>query len=181
MGAINYYTSDYITLGIKPYEPEDLLNDSDFMQFIKEEWKIDIDKPYEKNYELRDAIRDEINELYSCDLENVNTEIEKYSFWYYHVTVKPGYYEGFTIDIENNFPCFYDDYIAKKEANKELTQLKQFLVACAGFGLVSCSPGWCTGYKDYSGTIADINRAIKEAREEIKHIPTWLQYKRGEK
>lgn len=50
MGTINYYTSNYITLGIKPYEPEDLLSDSDFMQFIKEEWKVDIDTPYENNY-----------------------------------------------------------------------------------------------------------------------------------
>lgn len=178
MGTVNYFTSDYITMGVKPYEASDLLNDSDFMQFVKNEWKIDIETPYENNYELRYAIRDEINELYTCDFENVKTEREKYSFWYYHVTVKPGYYEGFTIDIENNFHCFYDDYSMRREANKELTQLKQFLIACAGFGLVSCSPGLCTGYKDYNGTIKDINKAIKEAREEIKRIPTWSQYNR---
>lgn len=174
MGAINYYTSDYITLGIKPYDPEDLLNDSDFMQFIKEEWKINIDN----EAELYQAIQDQIEENYSCDLENVKTERAKYSFWYYHVTIKPGYYEGFTIDIENNFGLAYDDYISKREANKEITLLKQFLIKCAGYGLVACSPGWCTGYKDYIGTLKEINAAIKEMRKEVKIIPTWKQYER---
>ena len=40
MGAVNYFTSDYITLGIKPYETEDYSRDADFMQFIRDEWGV---------------------------------------------------------------------------------------------------------------------------------------------
>ena len=44
MGAINYYTSDYITLGVKPYEVDDYKNDPDFMEFIKEEYEVNTEK-----------------------------------------------------------------------------------------------------------------------------------------
>lgn len=32
MGAVNYFTSDYITLGLRPYDSWELENDSDFME-----------------------------------------------------------------------------------------------------------------------------------------------------
>lgn len=50
---------------------------------------------------------------------------------------------------------------------------------CAGLGLVQCSPGWCTGYNDYNGTIKAIKAAIKEMRDELRTIPTWAQYNRA--
>ena len=121
MGAINYLTSDYITMGIKPYDVDDL--------------------------------------FYSDDMDNIKYELNSHTFHYYHITIKPGYYEGFMLDIENNYPIAYDNYTDRKEANKEITEIKQFLIDCAGLGLVACSPGWCTGYSDYKGTI----RAIKDA------------------
>ena len=118
-----------------------------------------------------------IEECYSCDYENISYLLEKkYSFYYFHVVIKSGYYEGFTIDIENNFGVFYSDYIEKREAQKEVTLLKQFLIECAGLGLVSCCPSWCTSYSDYAGTINAINEAIKEIREEIRNTPTWNYY-----
>lgn len=46
-------------------------------------------------------------------------------------------------------------------------------------GLVKCSPGWCTGYADYNGTIAAIGEAIKAMRDEVKATPTWRQYNKG--
>lgn len=48
----------------------------------------------------------------------------------------------------------------------------------ARLGLVKCSPGWCTGYSDYNGTMAAIKAAIKSMREEAKQTPTWAQYER---
>lgn len=121
-------------------------------------------------------IYDEIRECYSCDILNVETILEHYDFCYFHVAIKPGYYEGFTLDIENNYPIAFDDYIDKRDAQKEITQLKKCLIDCAGVGLVSCSPGWCTGYKDYTETVEDIKAAIRDIREEVKHTPTWRQY-----
>jgi len=175
MGAINYFTSDYITLGIKPYDTEDYTRDAEFMQFIRDEWNIDTD---DENA-VYNAVQNQIAEDYSCDRLNVETELAKHGFYYFHVTIKPGYYEGFTLDIENNFPVAFDWWQEKRDAQKEITKLKQFLVACAGMGLVACAPGWCTGYSDYKQTLQKINEAVKEMREEVKTTPTWLQYNRA--
>lgn len=37
MGAINYFTSDYITMGLRPYDRSDLENDLDFMEEAREQ------------------------------------------------------------------------------------------------------------------------------------------------
>lgn len=174
MGTINYRTSDYITMGIKPYETDDYKNDSDFINFIREEWGIDTDN----ETEVYNAIREQIDFDYEQDIENVKSILDKYNFWFYHVAIKPGYYEGFSLDIENNFPIAYDSYEDKKAAQREITQLKQFLIDCAGIGLVCCFPGWCTTYFDYNETINRIKAAIKEIREESRNITTWTAAER---
>lgn len=106
---------------------------------------------------------------------------EKYDFYFYHVTIQPGYYEGFYIDIENNFSIFFDDYLEKKEALKEITQLKLFLIECINEGLVKYAPGWGTGYYNTTETITALKEVIKNMRLEIKLIPTAKQYFKGEK
>lgn len=172
MGAINYFTSDYITLGVKPYETSDFSENQDFLDFIREELNIDT----ENENAVYNAALDEIQNCYECDIENIKTELNKHNFYYYHIAIKPGYYEGFTLDIENNFGVAYGDYIEKREAQKEITEIKAFLVACAGLGLVECSPGWCTGYADYNGTLEAIKEAIQEMRQEARTTPTWRDY-----
>lgn len=171
MGAINYFTSDYITLGLRPYDTSDFESDSEGMEELQNE----CDK---YGGTLEDAIQDYIQSCYEADYANIETELAKHSFYYYHVVIKPGHYEGFSIDIENNFSVAFDNWEDKKDAQKEITELKQFLINCAGLGLVQCSPGWCTGYSDYSGTIAAIKEAVIEMREEVKQTPTWAQYER---
>lgn len=42
-------------------------------------------------------------------------------------------------------------------------------------GLVSCYPGWCTGYAGPDQTKTDILEGIRSEREYIKTIPTWYQ------
>lgn len=173
MGAINYFTSDYITLGLRPYDTGDFENDVAFMEEVTQEVN-------EYGGTIEEAINDYINTCYEDDFMNIECELKKHNFHYYHVVIKPGYYEGFTLDIENNFPVCYDGYIEKREAQKEITELKQFLIDCAGLGLVKCSPGWCTGYSDYNGTIAAIVEAVKGMRDEARNIPTWRQYEAKE-
>lgn len=172
MGAINYFTSDYITLGVKPYNYSDFESDLELMEEIKKEVE-------EYGGTVESAIDDLINSYYEDDESNIECELEKHRFYYFHVAIKPGYYEGFTLDIENNFPVAFDGWEDRREAQKEITEIKEFLTACAGMGLVKCSPGWCTGYSDYNGTIQTINAAIKEMREEVRTTPTWLQYNRA--
>lgn len=174
MGTINYCTSDYITLAFKPYNINDFTNDPEWLDFIQNEWGIDIN---DENA-IYQAAAEEINHYYEEDYCNIATELNKYYFYYFHVTIEPGYYEGFSINIENNFPICFDAYWEKRDAQKEITTIKQFLIDCAGCGMVECSPGWCTGYSNYKDTLKAINEAIKEMREEVKATPTWVQYQR---
>ena len=176
MGAINYYTSDYITLGIKPYSVSDYTEDREFLDFISEEWGVDL----ENEQEVLNAAYEQINFNYEADKDNAVSILNKYDFYYFHVELKPGYYEGFSLDIENNYSVCLDSYEDRREAQKEITQLKKCLLELAGVGFVSCSPGWCTGYKDYQGTLTAIHEAIKEMRDDYNIIPTWSQYERQE-
>lgn len=153
MGAVNYFTSDYITMG---FDCSTEYDENDFCCVEEME-----------NYRQQD-----IDELW----EVTQSILDKHRFYYFHVVIKPGYYEGFTIDIESNFPVCYDDYEEKREAQKEITAIKNCLLECAEIGLVRCSPGWCTGYYNKAETIAAIKEAIAEMREEAKQIPTYKQY-----
>lgn len=142
MGAINYKTSDYITLG---YNCNDIDYEDEFY------------------YEL-------INDEY----EQIKDVLKNEYFYYFHITLKPGYYEGFTIDIENNFSLCFDNYSEKLQALKEITQIKNFLLYIVNnFNINIVYPGWCTSYGDYKKTIEEINDAIKNMRSEVKTTPTY--------
>ena len=172
MGAVNYFTSDYITMGIEPYSAYDLENDQDFMDALRDEVN-------EYGGTMDEALECYIQTSYETDEMNIEFILEKYSFDYFHVAVKPGYYEGFTLDIENNYPVAFDGWEDKRAAQREITRLKKCLFECAGAGMVQCSPGWCTGYNDYKGTRKAIGDAIKGMRDEVKNTPTWAQYERA--
>lgn len=104
--------------------------------------------------------------------------IDNYSFYYWHVVIKPGYYEGFYLDIENNFPVCFDNWEEKQEAQKEITQIKRFLYDCVRAGLVKYSPGWCTGWSTEKETKIAILEAIATMRDEVRTTPTYTQYAR---
>ena len=172
MGAVNYFTSDYITMGIEPYSAYDLENDPDFMDALQDEVN-------EYGGTIDEALESYIQTLYETDEMNIEFILEKYSFYYFHVAIKPGYYEGFTLDIESNLPVAFDGWKDKRAAQREITSLKKCLIECAGVGMVQCSPGWCTGYNDYKGTCKAIGIAIKVMRDEVNSTPTWTQYARA--
>ena len=175
MGTINYKTSNYITMGINTdiYSIDELKKDKLFMKEMEEEVK---------EYELNSGVVDDeylqeyINLCYEDSYEQIKSELKAHEFCYYHITIEPGYYEGFHLYIENNCGVAYVSWTDRAEAQKEITEIKQFLINCAELGLVACFPGWGTSYLDYEGTLKEIDRAIKEMREEVKTIPTWRQY-----
>lgn len=171
MGTINYKTSDYITLGLKPYEREDFINDSDFKEEFEE---------YGFGRTLEEFADDQIQNYYECDYDNIKYLLDDYSFYYYKVKIEFGYYEGFSIDIENNFGIAFDSWEDKRDAQKEITKIREFLRLCSGFGLVECFPGWATGYSNREKTLKSIDAAIYEMRDEVKHTPTWLWYERNQ-
>ena len=143
MGTINYKQSDYITLGVKPYDETET-----------DAWLI-----YE---ELAD---------------DVQAELDEYFFRYFNVSLEPGYYEGFTVNIERNYDIF-DTAYDRQNAQREITQIYRMLISCANLGLVSCYPGWSTGYDDYETTLDAIKEATAEMRGGVRQTPTMWQYER---
>ena len=118
-----------------------------------------------------------IEEIFDAIAANLRNEY----FYFFHVTINPGYYEGFYINIEKNF-WFYDNYIEKREALKEVTRIKEFLQQCARhYGLCAVSPGWSTRYYSDAETETKIKEAVKEMRDEIRTAPTWATLPAGEK
>ena len=150
MGAINYKTSDFITLGYNT-----------------------------NNIDYEDEFYDE---LINDEYEEIKYLLEEENFYYFHIVIEPGYYEGFTIDIEHNFSYCYDDYFEKLQALKEITQIKNFLLYIVNnFNINAVYPSWCTSYADYKKTIEEINTAIIEMKTSVKNTPTYHILKvRGE-
>lgn len=149
MGAINYGTSDYITIGLEPYDIEDYCDENN-----------------EPDYEA-------MNDDYSDNLSNIEALLNHFDFAIFRVAIEPGYYEGFYIDIENNYGLCFDCWQDKRDAQKEITQLKEFLIACVNMGMCKVSPGWCTSYYSREDSIEAIKAAMKDLRDEVKQIPTW--------
>ena len=171
MGTVNYRTSDYITLGIEPLSAWDLEQDPGFMEEITEcaeEWGM----------EVEEAIYAYIRDTAEEDQYNAQEELDKHHFYYYRIKIEPGYYEGFSLDIESNFPVAFNDWQEKREVQKEITEIKTILHNLADLGLVEVWPGWCTKYQDRETTHKSIDKAIREMREDAKSTPTWLQYER---
>lgn len=148
MGAINYYTSDYITIGYN----------LDFVDYEDEFY----------------------HEVISDYYDQVKYRLEQEHFYYFHVVLKPGYYEGFTVDIEFNYKCCFDYFREKREAQKEITQIKKFLLECINdFECCAVFPGWCTRYNNYTDSIKLLNEAVQEMRQEVNNTPTYKNYCKG--
>ena len=175
MGAINYGTSDYITMGIKPYDVEDYLNDSDFMDYARETIGEDANEEQIKEFEYG-----EISFDYEADYANGEEIINRYKNDYFHVVLQWGYYEGMYVEIESNNDMAFNDWEEKRDAQKAITQIGHMLNELASVGFVACSPGWCTSYADHSQTQKRINDAIHEMRDEAQRTPTWLWYERNQ-
>lgn len=122
------------------------------------------------------------NDIISDYYEQAALRLSDYNFYYFHVTIEPGYYEGFSINIEFNYPYCFDNYIEKREALKEVTQIKAFLMECIN----DCEccvvfPGWCTSYLNYKDSIKRLNEAAREMREAVKNTCTYSRLPEGEK
>lgn len=143
MGAINYGTSDIITLAVKPFDLDD--PDLDGMTY--------------------DERADYAGDCYEADYDNAAAIIGHYSFSFFRVAPAWGYYEGVYIELLDNFwPGSWAD---KRDALKEATRLKRLLLDLADVGFIRCTPGWCTGYSDHKGTVAAIRSAIRELKQRI--------------
>ena len=157
MGTINYKTSDYITLAEVPIDFNDIESE---VRANPEDYGLSDVSEVTDEY-----IYDIINELYDDDRGNVEAILNKYDFEFFELELEHGYYEGFEVLLDTDFDFYSEE--DRQEALKELPKLEKALTELAGVGMVSCTPGWSTGYEDYNGTIKDIKTAIEELTNAI--------------
>jgi len=162
MGAINYKTSDYITIVIEE-DAAAIASDPEFIEFLKDEGRAD---------NIEEEAAETAAQYYEDDRANYESIYTKYTFDFFTVELIPGYYDGLQIDIKLNNAIF-DDWTEKREALKEATKIKEFLTECAGVGFKACGPGWVTKYYTYAETLEKIKGATKAIKEEIKAAPTY--------
>lgn len=187
MGTINYGTSYYfnnaknnrewekdITIGLKPtsnYSDED----SGYTEWLEQEKSENEDFEYERydyDYEEDNFRRDEVTYF----IESGNTPD------HYKISLESGYYEGFYLNIENDIPWVFDDSKEKREYQKDITVLKEFLLKLINeYGLVVVYPGWCTGYADKNESVKEISEFIRNLRQEVKSVDTWRVYEKKRK
>ena len=165
MGTVNYKTSDIITIGLKPYEVWDFEHDPDFMK----------DAEYrciENGCSIFNWIEGTINEYTEDDYNRAQETIDKYSFDFFTVSIEPGHYEGFSIDIRNNLPGeFYNDE-EREEALNDADQLRELLITLVNdVCLVQVYPGWVTTYIDPAHSLTNVKKAMREVIAEINDTP----------
>lgn len=165
MGTINFRTSDYITLGPHPYDVRDFEADkpSIIENMLENGYRNITDNEfYEYVYRL-------IHDYYDDDCYNAKGVLEDYRFHYFDIEIDYGYYEGFSINIDYNYKGDnFSDIEEKREAKEETDKVKECLVNLAGIGLRACYPFWYTEYEDYDATLAKINEAVEEMKEDVR-------------
>lgn len=165
MGTVNYKTSSVITIGLKPYEYSDFERDPDFMKEARAQVT-------EYGGSVDDIIYSTMQEYTDDDRANAESIISRYNFEFFAVSVEPGYYEGFMIDISDNLPGEYWDADERKQALTEAASLGDMLEELVNTDcLVEVWPGWCTTYHDTDRTLTDIRKAIKGLIYDINDSP----------
>ena len=150
MGTINFHTGDFITMCNEPFDPF---------------------KYTEEGYE------DDMEALYKDVKAILNRET--FNDGYFKVTLDYGYYEGFSVTVDEGDYSYYDDLTEKKEAYDAVKGLQKCLEMIADVGMISCYPGWCMGYDfSYKATKRAIRKAMAKLRVYIQSVPTYRTYKR---
>lgn len=121
-------------------------------------------------YNLNNDVADyeEAQNDQSWTYDEVQDYIDELTLYYYDIHIKPGYYEGFYLDISDIDGDYYADDEDKQERVKELHKIGRALIDIANkFGLVSYAPGWSTGHANTGDTIRAIKKAVKKEITEI--------------
>lgn len=147
MGTINFRTSNYITIGLEPYDSDD---------FIDEEGSVDYGW---------------IDDQYREDFSNVDEILSRYDFDHFAVTIEWGYYDSFYLFIDNEWGEIFDWKEDREEAEKEVDSLEKLLLECIDLGLCEVWPGWCTTYRERDESIQAVKKAMEDLRKTIRETP----------
>ena len=157
MGAINYKTNNFVTVGYnipkKEKEAEGIATEAG--------------ETFDTN-----ALYYEEEEMQAEEIKDI---INNYNFNFFDVKLTAGYYQGFYIDFDFDFLYFYN-YQEKQETLKEATKLKKLLYELLQYDCVVCLPGWCTSYLNKTESKKEIKEAIKNLKEKIKNTLTEKRY-----
>lgn len=154
MGTVNYSTSQYVTVG---YDCRTEYARDDF-------WT---DEQEQRNFEI-EFLQEQTEKL-----------LGRYDFSVFGVKICQGYYEGFSVDLDPDIPAYFDSWQDKRDAQKEVTAVKRFLLDCIDLGLVVVRPGWCTGYLSPEESRETVAAAVKRMRYDVQNTPTRRNYKRA--
>lgn len=167
MGTWNYGNShDIVTLG--HYIGFDYYPDDEEIADEMEELNVSREKAIESLIESNSyMVQDDFDSIKS----HINNDLDLH---FYQVKAVEGYYSGFWIDIENDWLCI-DSYKDRAVIQKEITQIKKFLIKCVmEYGMRVHYPGWCVGWEDViENSIKKINEKIKEERQKVKKLPIF--------
>lgn len=159
MGTINYGTSKYITVGMKPYDYDDL-----------RKIVFECGSDYRKEEDVSDeAIADQNEYETNCEKEICQDILDKYSFDYFDLELKSGYYEGFYLDIESKFE---EELYSKEDMSRAMSEaivLKKVLydIIDNSKDMCVCHPGWCTAYLNAEDSKKEIDEAIDKIIDDI--------------
>ncbi len=147
MGTVNFMTSEYITIGLEPYDSDD---------FLTEDGEVDY------GY-MEDQYREDF-----CTFDDA---LSGYDFDFFDVRIEWGYYDSFCILIEHNWGDCFDWKEDREEAEKEVDPLEKLLLECIDLGMCEVWPGWCTKYRTREESIQAVKKAMEELRKAIRETP----------
>lgn len=159
MGTINYKTSEFLTVGLMPFD-------------FDEEKAALIEMGEEDTPEPTDSeVFDYIFDIEAEERAEVEYHFKDLSFSIFDVKIEPGYYEGFSIDVRLDY-LYFDDNEEKEAAIKEAGMIRDlWLYAVNNTNCFEVWPGWVTTYKEYDETLESIEKAYKAMLEAVEKIP----------
>lgn len=154
MGTINYGTSHFITVGLNTWDFEDGIDDEGFVV-------------EGSRYDLMDDIRTGIENL----LEDSGIKDDSA----YNVKIESGYYEGFYINITDEY-LYFDDETDREEAREQITAIFDFLYKAVDEGLCVVYPGWVTKCLNYEDSKKALEEAFNQALADCDKKPDYEKY-----
>ena len=139
------------------------------------------------NYGSNDILNIGTNASFAVDddymlllLNDFTDTLEDYTFQYFTMEIKCGYYDGLYLDITDgaHWYSYFDDQKERQEAIQEVKLLEELLKRLIFSGMVVYAPGWCTSYLTEGESVKECEKAMKDLKRQLLKTPTWRTYNR---
>lgn len=184
MGAIEVLSRNIITLGL---DIDNSISEEELREWATEHFEINeyLSEWYTLEGYIKLRAQQEYDEM-SYDVENdyfkwCNNSIEQLKMFtdLVEVRIVPGYYSGFSVEVNLCNWNYFDDYNEKAIAIDDVKDVQKLLDKLVdNYGLSVVSPGWCSTWSNYEETKKAIKKAMAELRRKIKAIPCYSRYRK---